>query len=62
MGVTALPHVGSPRTRDGTQVPWISRQILNHWTTREVPSWALKSLKKLEKHTEDQDEFLFFLN
>ena len=23
--------------RDWTGVPWIRRQILNHWTTREVP-------------------------
>ena len=26
----------SPPTRDWTQVPCIRRQILNHWTTREV--------------------------
>ena len=24
-------------TRDRTQVPCLARQILNHWTTREVP-------------------------
>ena len=23
--------------RDQTLIPWISRWILNHWTTREVP-------------------------
>ena len=45
MGLTALLPVGSSQIRDGTQVPWISRQILNPCTTREVPSWALKSLK-----------------
>ena len=26
-------------TRDQTHVPCIGRQILNHWTTREVPKW-----------------------
>ena len=37
MGLVALWHVGSSRTRDRTCVPCIGRQILNHWTTREVP-------------------------
>ena len=27
----------SSLTRDQTHVPCIGRQILNHWTTREVP-------------------------
>ena len=27
----------SSLTRDGTHVPCIARQMLNHWTTREVP-------------------------
>ena len=35
----------SSLTRDQTRVPYIGRQILNHWTTREVliipPFWAL---------------------
>ena len=35
----------SSLTRDWTHVPWIGRQILNHWTTREVP--AICFLKKL---------------
>ena len=26
-------------TRDQTHVPCIGRQILNHWSTREVPKW-----------------------
>ena len=31
-------------TRDGTHIPCIGRQSLNHWTAREVPtSWYLKS-------------------
>ena len=37
MGLVALWHVESSQTRDGTCVPWNGRQILNHWTTREVP-------------------------
>ena len=35
-GLAALWHVGSSQTRDQTHVPCIDRQILNHWTTREV--------------------------
>ena len=31
-----LLHVESPWSRDRTHVPCIDRQILNHWTTREV--------------------------
>ena len=31
-----------PWTRDQTQVPCTGRQILSHWTTREVPRWKLK--------------------
>ena len=27
----------SSRTRDQTCVPWIARQILNHWNTKAVP-------------------------
>ena len=34
--VDALWHVGSSWSRDWTRVPCLSRQILNHWTTREV--------------------------
>ena len=46
-------HVESSQTRNQTHVPYISRQLLNHWTTREVPqslpsgtqerSWRLES-------------------
>ena len=36
MGLTAPRHVGSSRTKDWTHVPFISRWILNHWTTKEV--------------------------
>ena len=28
----------SSLTRDRTSVPWIGRQIPNHWTTREAPT------------------------
>ena len=39
-GLVALWHVGSSQTRDQTCVPCTGRQILNHWTTREVLSCA----------------------
>ena len=29
----------SSLTRDWTHISWIAMQILNHWTTREVPIW-----------------------
>ena len=35
-GLVALRHVGSSQTRARTRVPCISRQILNHCTTRET--------------------------
>ena len=35
-GLVAPKHVESSQTRDGTHVPCTGRQILNHWTTREV--------------------------
>ena len=36
-GLVAPWHVGSSWTRNQTCVPCIGRQILNHWTIREVP-------------------------
>ena len=33
----------SSPTRDRTHVPLIARQILNHWTTKEVPLQFLKT-------------------
>ena len=36
MGLVALRHVGSSRTRARTRVPCIGGRILNHCTTREV--------------------------
>ena len=40
----ALWHMGSSWTRYQTHVPCIGRQILNHWTTREVPYDSLKQV------------------
>ena len=37
-GFVAPWHVGSSRTRARTRVPCIGRWILNHCTTKEVPS------------------------
>ena len=42
-GLGAPWHVGSSRTRARTRVPCTGRQILNHCTTREVPSLHLKT-------------------
>ena len=36
MGLVVPQHVGSSQIRDQTHVTHIGRQILNHWTTREV--------------------------
>ena len=53
MGLVALLPVGSSLTRDWTHVPWVGRQILDHYTTRKPwdmflillaiwsPSWRL---------------------
>ena len=35
-GISCPRHVGSSETKNGTHVPSIGRQILNHWSTREV--------------------------
>ena len=32
-----LRHMGSSQTRDRTDVPWVARQSLHHWTSREAP-------------------------
>ena len=34
--LVSLWHVESSQTRDQTHVPWIGRQILNHWIIMEV--------------------------
>ena len=36
----------SSLTRDWTQVPCIPRQILNHWTTKEVPPVTILNLRE----------------
>ena len=35
------------QTRDQTHVPCIGRQILYHWTTREVPKLTLRQVAYL---------------
>ena len=45
VGLASPRPVGSSRTRDGSRVPFIGRQILSHWSAREVPS--LKSLNRI---------------
>ena len=42
----APQHGGSSQTRDRAGIPYITRWILNHWTTREAPSFFLESSKK----------------
>ena len=43
-GLVASGHVESSQSRDQTCVACISRQILNHWTTREVQHSTFFSL------------------
>ena len=47
MGLVALQHVGSSWIRDQTCVPYIARQILSLWTTREVPEQLLLAFMEL---------------
>ena len=42
-GTRAAQHVDSSRTRDGTRVSCIGRQILYHRATREAPQGVFKS-------------------
>ena len=46
-GPAALRHVGSSQTRARTRVPCISRQILNHCTTREAQETLKVDYKQL---------------
>ena len=50
-GLVAPLHVGSSWIRDWTHVPCIGRQILSHWTTREVHA-VLRYMGSF--HLEDQ--------
>ena len=43
-GLVAPGHVESSRTRDGTPVPCIGRQTLNHWT----PGKSLNKVLKIQ--------------
>ena len=42
MGLVIPQHVESSQTRDQTHVPCTGRQIINHWTAREVHAVFLK--------------------
>ena len=44
-GSAALQHGESSQTRDQTCVPYIGRQILNQWPTREVPILSILEQK-----------------
>ena len=46
MGLVALWKVDSSQTRGGTHVPCTSRQILNHWATREALEYTEALFKK----------------
>ena len=39
-GLDTPGHVGFSQTRNQTSVPCIARQILNHWTIKEVPKFS----------------------
>ena len=45
MASVALRHVGSSQTRGWTCVPYTARQLLNHWTTRQVPIKCILSVE-----------------
>ena len=47
MSLVTPKHVESSQTRDQTHVPCIGRQILYHWTAREVPELTLKQVAYL---------------
>ena len=51
MGLVAPRHVGSSQTRARTRVPCISRRILNHCATREVPSISTLILRVDSRHS-----------
>ena len=40
MGLVASWHVGNSGTRDQTRVPFIAWWLVNHWTTRKVPTYG----------------------
>ena len=40
----------SSQIRDQTQVPYVGRWILNHWTTREVPRMGVLKDQTFKKY------------
>ena len=46
----------SSLTRDQTHVLYIGRQILNHWTTREVPSSSFNNGENIIGFLDGQGE------
>ena len=50
MGLATSHHMGSPQTRNRTHVPYIGRQSLNHWTTREVSTIVFREWFPLVGH------------
>ena len=58
-GLVALWHVGSSRTRHRTPVPCIGRWILNHWVTREVPSFNFRSQGWPSTHHTEKAQSVF---
>ena len=51
-------HVGSSLARDWACVPCIGRQILNEWTTREVPQF-LRKLRRGKSAHSDMETHVF---
>ena len=54
--VGQLSGIYGSLTRDRTRVPCFGRQILNHWTTREVPQWSALNMVRV---TQDSGSSLF---
>ena len=51
MGLVALQHVGSSRTRDGTRVPFIGRQFLATGPPKKsTPTSGLLAIRKIKAH------------
>ena len=47
-GLVAPHHMRSSQTRNQTHAPWIGRQILSHWTMREVQYYFFSIIKTLQ--------------
>ena len=60
-GTVAPQHVGSQFSGDQTHVPCIARQVLNHWTTREVPTGTLFKLHQALSSLEQLSPLLIHL-